>query len=89
MIDVHPAGPDHEIGPDCPVDCLEGLVSFGSFNRLLRGDAITVADAANLYTRDRLRTVRGMKPEHITELGAALIFAGCNLADHGTATGDA
>jgi hypothetical protein len=56
-----------------------------SFNRLARAEDApfevprTVGDVLDLYTRDRLREIRGLGPRRIAEIQAALVLAGLNL----------
>jgi hypothetical protein len=73
---------------DCPVECLLTVLSMNSFNALTRADGApfaeprTVGDVVDLYTRRRLRQIRGLGPRRISEIEAALVLAGLNLADH-------
>ncbi len=73
---------------DCPVECLLTVLSMNSFNALTRADGApfadprTVGDVVDLYTRRRLRKIRGLGPRRISEIEAALVLAGLNLAAH-------
>ena len=73
---------------DCPVECLLTVLSMNSFNALTRADGApfaeprTVGDVVDLYTRRQLRKIRGLGPRRISEIEAALVLAGLNLADH-------
>ena len=76
------------VTPECPVECLLTVLSMNSFNALTRADGApfaeprTVGDVVDLYTRRRLRQIRGLGPRRISEIEAALVLAGLNLADH-------
>jgi hypothetical protein len=73
---------------DCPVECLLTVLSFRSFNPLARAydapfaEPRTVADVMDLYTRRQLRKIRGIGPRRVSEIEAALVLAGLNLAGH-------
>jgi hypothetical protein len=69
---------------DCPVECLLTVLSMNSFNPLTRAyDAPrTVGDVIDLYTRRQLRKIRGLGPRRVSEIEAALVLAGLNLAGH-------
>ena len=73
---------------ECPVECLLTVLSLNSFNSLTRaydapfGEPRTVGDVVDLYTRRQLRKIRGIGPRRISEIEAALVLAGLNLADH-------
>jgi hypothetical protein len=73
---------------DCPVECLLTVLSRNSFNPLTRADRApsaeprTVGDVVDLYTRRQLREIRGLGPRRVSEIEAALVLAGLNLADH-------
>ena len=72
---------------DCPVECLLTVLSMNSFNALTRADGApfaeprTVGDVIDLYTRRQLRKIRGLGPRRVSEIEAALVLAGLNLAD--------
>jgi hypothetical protein len=76
------------VTPDCPVECLLTVLSMNSFNPLTRADDApfaeprTVGDVVDLYTRSQLRKIRGLGPRRVSEIEAALVLAGLNLADH-------
>jgi hypothetical protein len=81
--------PHHgRVTPDCPVECLLTVLSLNSFNPLARAydapfdEPRTVADAMDLYTRRQLRKIRGLGPRRVSEIEAALVLAGLNLAGH-------
>jgi hypothetical protein len=73
---------------DCPVECLLTVLSFRSFNPLARAhdapfdEPRTVGDVVDLYTRRQLRKIRGIGPRRVSEIEAALVLAGLNLAGH-------
>jgi hypothetical protein len=73
---------------DCPVECLLTVLSRNSFNPLTRADDApfaeprTVGDVIDLYTRRQLRKIRGLGPRRVSEIEAALVLAGLNLAGH-------
>jgi hypothetical protein len=77
------AVPHHgPVTPDCPVECLM------SFNPLARAydapfdEPRTVGDVMDLYARRQLREIRGVGPRRVSEIEAALVLAGLNLAGH-------
>jgi hypothetical protein len=76
------------VTPDCPVECLLTVLSPTSFNPLARAydapfdEPRTVGDVIDLYTRRQLRKIRGIGPRRISEIEAALVLAGLNLARH-------
>ena len=87
------AVPHHgPVSPDCPVECLLTVLSLGSFNPLTRAyDAPfdpprTVGDVIDLHARRMLRKIRGLGPRKISEIEAALVFAGLDLTGHQQAT---
>ena len=73
---------------DCPVECLLTVLSRNSFNLLTRAydapfaEPRTVGDVVDLYTRRQLRKIRGIGPRRVSEIEAALVLAGLNLAGH-------
>ena len=73
---------------DCPVECLLTVLSLNSFNPLTRAydapfaEPRTVGDVVDLYTRSQLRKIRGLGPRRVSEIEAALVLAGLNLAGH-------
>jgi hypothetical protein len=73
---------------DCPVECLLTVLSMNSFNPLTRADGApfaeprTVGDVIDLCTRRQLRKIRGLGPRRASEIEAALVLAGLNLAGH-------
>jgi hypothetical protein len=76
------------VTPACPVECLLTVLSLKSFNPLTRADDApfdeprTVGDVMDLYTRGQLRKIRGIGQRHVSEIEAALVLAGLNLAGH-------
>ena len=76
------------ITPECPVECLLTVLSLNSFNPLARAydapfdEPRTVADVMDLYARRQLRKIRGVGPRRVSEIEAALVLAGLNLAGH-------
>jgi hypothetical protein len=89
------AGDGDAIRPDCPVDCLRGVISGQVLNRLARADGrgvpvascgvpATVGDVVRLYRQGRLGEIAGLGARGITEIEAGLVFAGL-LLDGSTA----
>ena len=76
------------VRPDCPVECLLSVLSLHSFNPLSWAEDApfdpprTVGDVVDLYTRHQLRMIRGLGPRRVSEIEAALVLAGLNLAGH-------
>jgi hypothetical protein len=76
------------VAPECPVECLLTVLSLNSFNPLTRaydapfGEPRTVGDVMDLYTSRQLRKIRGIDPRRVSEIEAALVLAGLNLAGH-------
>ena len=76
------------VTPECPVECLLTVLSLNSFNPLTRAydapfeEPHTVGDVMDLYTRRQLRKIRGVGPRRVSEIEAALVLAGLNLAGH-------
>ena len=76
------------VRPDCPVECLLSVLSMRSFNPLSWAQDApfdpprTVGDVVDLYTRSQLRKIRGLGPRRGSEIEAALVLAGLNLAAH-------
>ena len=74
------------VTPECPVECLLTVLSLNSFNPLTRAydapfdEPRTVGDVMDLYTRRQLRKIRGVGPRRVSEIEAALVLAGLNLA---------
>ena len=70
----------HPLAADCPVACLDGLLSSQALNRLLtesaHRDAITVADLAGLYRTRKLGEISGIGPGRIAEIEELLLAAG-------------
>ena len=70
------------VGPGCPVDCLRTVLSWHSFNPLARASGAlfdpprTVGDVIRLYADGQLREIRGLGRRRISEIEAALVFAG-------------
>lgn len=76
------------VTPDCPVDCLQTVLSMASFNRLARADSLlvdpprTVGDVVGLCTAGQLRQIGGLGPRRISEIEAALVLAGLDITGH-------
>ena len=76
------------VAPGCPVECLLTVLTLQSFNPLARAydapfaEPRTVGDVMDLYTRSQLRKIRGIEPRRVSEIEAALVLAGLNLAGH-------
>jgi hypothetical protein len=76
------------VTPDCPVECLLTVLSFHCFNPLTRAydapfdEPRTVGDVVDLCARRQLRKIRGIGPRRVSEIEAALVLAGLNLAGH-------
>ena len=74
------------VTPDCPVECLLTVLSLNSFNPLARAydapfdEPRTVADVMDLCARRELRKIRGVGPRRVSEIEAALVLAGLDLA---------
>ncbi len=73
------------VGPDCPVECLLTVLSKNSSDRLTRADGApfreprTVGDVLDLHARRQLGKIRGIGSRHLSEIEAALVFAGLQL----------
>lgn len=76
------------IVPGCPVDCLQFVLSRRSFNQLARANGApfdppqTVRDVIGLCQQRQLSQIRGLGPRGRSELEAALVYAGLNIAGH-------
>ena len=76
------------VTPDCPVECLLTVLSFHCFNPLTRAydapfdEPRTFGDVVDLCARRQLRKIRGIGPRRVSEIEAALVLAGLNLAGH-------
>ena len=74
------------ITPDCPVECLQWVLSMRSFNPLARAydspfsPPRTVGDVMHLYSRRELGKIRGLGSRCISEIEAALVLAGLDLS---------
>jgi hypothetical protein len=92
---------EHQITPDCPIDCLRAVLSRRAFNRLARAyqapfdPPATVADVIHLLRGRQLDDIYGLGLRHIGEITVALVFAGLlsdEVAspgeDHGKATAE-
>lgn len=80
------AVPHHgPVSPDCPVECLLTVLSLTSFNPPARtyeapfGSPRTVGDVIELHDR---RQIRGLGRRRLSEIEAALVFAGLDLTGH-------
>jgi hypothetical protein len=76
------------VNRECPVECLLTVLTLQSFNPLARaydapfGEPRTVGDVLDLYARRQLREIRGLGPWRVSEIEAALVLAGLDLAGH-------
>jgi hypothetical protein len=76
------------VAPDCPVECLQWVLSMRSFNPLARAydapfDAPrTVGEVMDLYARRQLAKIRGLGSRGISEIETALVLAGLDLSAH-------
>ncbi|WP_187366165.1 hypothetical protein [Trebonia kvetii] len=74
------------VTPQCPVECLLTVLRRQSFNPLARAydapfaEPRTVGDVLGLHARGQLRKIRGIGPRRVSEIEAALVLAGLNLA---------
>jgi hypothetical protein len=74
------------VTPECPVECLLTVLSLNGFNPLTRAydapfdEPRTVADVMDLCARRELRKIRGVGPRRVSEIEAALVLAGLDLA---------
>ena len=74
------------ITPNCPVDCLQVVLSKRSLNLLARAyDAPfdppqTVRDVVELCQQRKLGQIGGLGRHRISEIRAALVYAGLNIA---------
>jgi len=74
------------VTPRCPIECLLTVLSLDTFNPLARAydapfaEPRSVADVMDLYARRQLREIRGIGPRRVSEIEAALVLAGLNLA---------
>jgi hypothetical protein len=81
------AGPHpHPVAADCPVECLDGLLSPQALRRLLLnppgGEVTTAGDIARAHRQRTLSQVRGIGPGRIAEIEEVLLAAGLiSLAD--------
>jgi len=73
------------IGPACPVDCLQTVLSRMTLHPLARaydapfGPPRTVGDVAELHADGRLQEIRGLGKRRISEIEAALVLAGVDI----------
>jgi hypothetical protein len=71
---------------ECLVECLLTVLSRSSFNPLARAydapfaEPRTVGDVLTLRARGQLREIHGLGPRRVSEVEAALVLAGLNLA---------
>ncbi len=76
----------HFITSECPVDCLQEVLSCIALNTLARAYGApfdppeTVADVVDLYQQDQLGEIWGLGPRRIGEIETSLIFAGVTSA---------
>ncbi len=70
----------HPLTGDCPVACLDGLLSRPALNRLLteslQGELSAIEDLVGLYRTRRLSGVPGIGPGRTTEIEELLLAAG-------------
>ena len=86
--EASPGGMPHlgPIVPGCPVDCLLFVLTRRSLNQLARADRApfdppqTVRDVIGLYQQRQLSLIRGLGPRARSEIEAALVYAGLNIA---------
>jgi hypothetical protein len=85
-MNAHPhPGP---ISYDCPIECLLEVLSRHAFNPLARAynapfePPSTVGEVVDLYNRRQLRKIHNLGGRHASEIEAALILAGINIASH-------
>jgi hypothetical protein len=70
------------VSPGCPVDCLQTVLSLMALNPLARAVGApfepprTVGDVLELYARRQLGQISGLGHRRISEIEAALVFAG-------------
>jgi hypothetical protein len=78
------------ITPECPVECLRGVISGRMLNRLARADGrgvpvapggppASVGDVVRRYREGRLGEIAGLGARGISEIEAGLVFAGLLL----------
>jgi hypothetical protein len=78
------------ITPECPVECLRGVLSGRVLNRLARADGrgvevapggppASVGDVVRRYREGRLGEIAGLSARGISEIEAGLVFAGLLL----------
>jgi hypothetical protein len=65
---------------ECPIECLLTVMSRNAFNPLERALPRTVGDVAGMYARRQLGEIRNLGPRRISEIEAALVLAGFDLA---------
>lgn len=76
------------IQPDCPVDCLQAVLSRKSLNPLIRADSAlfdpprTVGDVLRLCQQHKLGQIRGLGRRRISEIEAAIVLAGLDITAH-------
>ncbi len=72
------------IEPGCPVGCLQTVVSLMAFNRLAWAydPPRTVGDVVELCQQGKLGEIRSLGPRRISEIQAALVFAGLDIYGH-------
>ena len=74
------------VTPQCPVECLLTVLGLRCFNPLARAydapfaEPRTVGDVLGLHARGQLREIRGIGPRRLSEIEAALVLAGLDLA---------
>jgi hypothetical protein len=72
----------HVITPECPIDCLQAILSRTTFSFLARAYAApfappeTVGDVLQLRREHRLGQIGGLGPRRIGEIEVGLVFAG-------------
>ncbi len=82
------------VTPDCPVECLQTVLSMQSWNPLTRAyDAPfnpphTVGDVIGLCASGRLPEIRNLGKRRISEIKAALVVAGLDITGHPSRPGE-
>ena len=77
----------HTFTLDCPIDCLQTVMSRAAFNTLARGyvappgRSATVGDVMELCRQGQLANIQGLGRRRIGEIEASLVLAGLVLGD--------
>jgi hypothetical protein len=70
------------ITPECPIECLQTILSTRPFNRLARAYGApfapprTVGEVIELHHQRQLTKIWGLGPRHIGEIEVSLLFLG-------------